>query len=88
MISCKMPKKSRATKKPPTKIPTAKVTFTVARPDLGGHQLAVVGDFNDWNPQATPMAEVGQGTWTTVVELPPGPVPATRLGLLTRAILR
>jgi 1,4-alpha-glucan branching enzyme len=48
------------------------VTFTVARPDLAGRELAVVGDFNDWDRRATPMQEIGDATWTAVVHLSPG----------------
>ena len=32
----------------------------------------LVGTFNGWNPQATPMARKDNGEWTTVLELPPG----------------
>ncbi len=34
-----------------------KVTFTV--PADGPQRIAVVGDFNDWNPYATPMRKRG-----------------------------
>ena len=36
--------------------------------------VSVVGDFNDWDPEATPLAHAGDGVWTVVVRLRPGPV--------------
>jgi 1,4-alpha-glucan branching enzyme len=47
------------------------VTFKVVDPDRTGHQINVVGDFNDWNPGATQMAEHAQ-THTATVALHPG----------------
>lgn len=36
-------------------------------------RVAVVGDFNDWDPAATPLRRVGEGgTWTVELRLPPG----------------
>jgi Glycogen recognition site of AMP-activated protein kinase len=36
-------------------------------------QVAVVGDFNDWDPTATPLRLVGKGgTWAVELRLPPG----------------
>ena len=35
--------------------------------------VAVVGDFNDWDPRASPMVRAGgQGTWSLRLALPPG----------------
>lgn len=34
--------------------------------------VTVVGDFNDWNPSATPLAPTGTGEWTVRLRLPPG----------------
>jgi hypothetical protein len=34
--------------------------------------VAVVGDFNDWNPRATPLAPGPGGVWSVVVPLAPG----------------
>ena len=36
-----------------------KVTFTVGEDGMGGQTLAVVGDFNDWDPTATPLQPQG-----------------------------
>lgn len=39
----------------------------------GAASVALVGDFNDWNPSATPLVERGaRGQWTAAVSLPPG----------------
>jgi Glycogen recognition site of AMP-activated protein kinase len=36
-------------------------------------QVAVVGDFNDWDPTATPLRLVGKGgIWAVELRLPPG----------------
>jgi hypothetical protein len=40
----------------------------------GARTVAVVGDFNDWDPAATPLAESGDGVWSAVVPLSPGSV--------------
>jgi 1,4-alpha-glucan branching enzyme len=34
--------------------------------------VAVVGDFNGWNPDANVMTADARGVWTTTVPLPPG----------------
>lgn len=34
--------------------------------------VALVGDFNDWDPARTPMHAARGGVWATVVPLPPG----------------
>jgi hypothetical protein len=39
---------------------------------LRAHQIFIVGDFNDWNPYATPMHQVRDGRWHAVVDLPYG----------------
>ena len=36
--------------------------------------VSVVGDFNDWDPNATPLARTGDGVWYAVVRLRPGTV--------------
>ena len=35
-------------------------------------RVALVGDFNGWDPDATPLARSDDGTWTTTVPLAPG----------------
>jgi hypothetical protein len=51
--------------------PDAEVTFTLTRPELDGRRVAVVGDFNGWDPDATPMHREN-GTHTATVTLQPG----------------
>jgi hypothetical protein len=47
------------------------VQFVLVAP--GASTVAVVGDFNDWDPNATPLAAApAGGVWTAVVVLPPG----------------
>ncbi|MGH7416604.1 MAG: isoamylase early set domain-containing protein [Candidatus Rokuibacteriota bacterium] len=38
----------------------------------GAASVALVGDFNDWDPTRTPMRGAHQGVWTAVVPLAPG----------------
>ncbi len=47
------------------------VKFVLHRP--GARSVSIVGDFNDWNPSATPMEDLdGDGTWVAVVPLKKG----------------
>jgi len=47
------------------------VTFALRAPQVSS--VALVGDFNAWDPRATPMRRQGQGDlWTTQVELADG----------------
>jgi hypothetical protein len=47
------------------------VQFVLVAP--GAKSVALVGDFNDWNSTATPLAAVrAGGVWTITVPLPPG----------------
>lgn len=41
-------------------------------PFLWADQVAVVGDFNDWHPNATPMRQDREGVWQALVDLPLG----------------
>jgi 1,4-alpha-glucan branching enzyme len=47
------------------------VTFTVADPNRAQHEIHLVGDFNDWDPEATPML-TNAGTHTVALALQPG----------------
>lgn len=38
----------------------------------GAAQVFVVGDFNDWQPESTPLAHNGDGLWAVEIALPPG----------------
>lgn len=39
----------------------------------GAREVFVAGDFNGWQPQATPLARQPDGGWTVTLPLPPGP---------------
>ena len=43
-----------------------KVTFVVAEDGMEGRALAVVGDFNDWDPTATPLRPEGDVRAATI----------------------
>lgn len=36
--------------------------------------VTIVGDFNDWDPDATPLTDTGDGTWSVVLRMRPGMV--------------
>ena len=47
------------------------VRFTLVHPEA--HRVALVGDFNGWSPNATPLTGEGvDGVWTASVPLPAG----------------
>ena len=46
--------------------PVCKVTFSYEAPEL--EEVALVGDFNDWNAEATPLKKLKNGTFKVVVE--------------------
>jgi len=48
----------------------APVAFALDAPQAAS--VSVVGDFNDWNPKATPLSRKRGGTWEVHVRLDPG----------------
>ena len=67
MISYRMPKKTAA-----RNAGMVAVTFTLAHVYLNGRKLALVGDFNAWDPHSTPMLEQDGGPCTAILNLVPG----------------
>jgi 1,4-alpha-glucan branching enzyme len=51
--------------------PICKVTFTLS-PETGAEAIRILGDFNNWDAQATPMKQLKDGRFTAVVELEQG----------------
>ena len=49
--------------------PACQVTFYTAR-ELDAGNVALVGDFNQWNEAATPMKPLKDGRFKATVELP------------------
>lgn len=49
---------------------SAPVRFEFHHPTA--RRIFVVGSFNDWNPSATPLANLGDGRWLRLLWLPPG----------------
>ena len=49
---------------------TTEVRFGCLAPDA--HGVCLVGAFNNWDPQASPMTRAENGEWTAVLALPPG----------------
>lgn len=54
-----------------------KVTFAVPKDGMDGHVVAVVGDFNGWDPTATPLRPKG-GVRSASVTVPAGRLYAFR----------
>lgn len=46
------------------------VSFSLEAPQA--LQVSLVGDFNNWDPTATPLARGSAGRWETIVPLTPG----------------
>ncbi len=46
------------------------VRFVLAAP--GARRVSVIGDFNDWDAEATPLRPAAAGVWVADVALPPG----------------
>lgn len=57
-----------------TPAPTTPVAVQFVFVHRAAGHVSVVGDFNDWDPKATPLNSSGAGLWSAVVDLPPGPV--------------
>jgi len=49
---------------------TKKIQFSLEAGDAG--KVSLVGEFNNWDPDADPMQRVGNGTWTKAKMLSPG----------------
>jgi 1,4-alpha-glucan branching enzyme len=58
-------------KKPVANSKKVAVTFEMPA-DAASKSLAVVGDFNNWDPAANPMKRLKSGGWSTTVRLAPG----------------
>lgn len=48
----------------------ANIRFVYVAPGAG--KVSVVGDFNEWNPEAMPLRRLGDGTWIIDVPVSPG----------------
>ncbi|MEM6767764.1 MAG: isoamylase early set domain-containing protein [Bacteroidota bacterium] len=53
--------------------PVVKVTFKVSKSIVNGAKTVhVAGDFNDWNPETTPLKNLKSGDFSTTLELEQG----------------
>ncbi|MFK7971293.1 MAG: isoamylase early set domain-containing protein [Bacteroidia bacterium] len=61
------------TKKTLKSKPVTKVTFKAEKKIVNGAKnVSVVGEFNNWNPEANPMKALKTGGFSTTVELEKG----------------
>jgi hypothetical protein len=49
---------------------TQMIQFVLVAPDA--RSVSLVGDFNDWNPKATPLSSASGNLWTVQIPLTPG----------------
>ena len=53
--------------------PECKVKFTLSAEDAGNAETAaLLGDFNSWDPAATPMKKQKDGSFSVTITLPTG----------------
>jgi 1,4-alpha-glucan branching enzyme len=52
--------------------PVCKVTFELAADQVPGKEVAVLGEFNNWDSSKTILKKQKNGTFKTTVELPVG----------------
>lgn len=53
--------------------PVCKVTFTVEADQIeGAKNVAVLGEFNNWDPAEGPMRKLKDGSFTKTMDLPVG----------------
>jgi 1,4-alpha-glucan branching enzyme len=58
------------TKKFPKSKPTCQVTFQLPK-EIEAKTASLAGEFNNWNPEKTPLKKV-KGVWKTTLELEKG----------------
>lgn len=53
--------------------PVCKVTFRLPKEAArDAKRVTIVGDFNDWDENSTPLKKLKRGDWTVTLELEPG----------------
>lgn len=51
----------------------AKITFNLNKEEVGtAEKIAVLGDFNNWNPESNQMEKLKNGNFKTLIELETG----------------
>jgi 1,4-alpha-glucan branching enzyme len=50
---------------------SCRVTFSLPR-DIGAEKISVVGDFNEWDPEAAPLKRGKNGSFKATISLKPG----------------
>lgn len=53
-----------------TRVNSRTVRFLLMKPEA--HEVFLAGSFNNWNPGATPLTNLGHGRWVGELSLPPG----------------
>ncbi|MGE0643130.1 MAG: isoamylase early set domain-containing protein [Nitrospira sp.] len=64
------PRAARTKKEPKKESKNESISFEYFDPSA--HSVAVVGDFNQWNPESKPMKREEGGLWKVKVSLAPG----------------
>jgi len=51
----------------------AKITFNLNKEEVGtAEKIAILGDFNNWNPESNQMEKLKNGNFKTLIELETG----------------
>lgn len=50
---------------------SCRVTFKLP-PEVNAESVALVGEFNEWDPEANPMKKLKDGSFSTTISLPAG----------------
>ena len=66
----KMPSKAITSLNLKKNLKRKKVTFSIEA--VGAKEVALLGDFNEWNSKAHPMRHEGNGLWTKSIFIPAG----------------
>ena len=70
VLAAPEPLKAPAPVVKPAKAVQPTVSLEFVKP--GAKQVAVAGSFNDWKPERTPLAQIGNGRWVGDLAVKPG----------------
>src|SRR5712675_2066719 len=72
VVAAPQPAKPITPKVEPAKTPVLQPTVSLELVKPGAKQVAVAGSFNDWKPERTPLAQIGNGRWVGDLAVKPG----------------
>lgn len=72
VVATPQPAKPITPKVEPAKTPALQPRVSLELVKPGAKQVAVAGSFNDWKPERTPLAQIGNGRWVGDLAVKPG----------------